>query len=177
MHPVDIHIWLATIWIPGSAAHWASHPQWWVSGFFSSSSPSRTWDSRVCKNITVPPKGVCYLDNHCRSDIGDTFPIAIRSFLCVEEIGNNEFKRIRCLIKSAKAVHSISDKTWSWFAKTSKWLSLSWGVVEIRYHCLTYPQSLKEIHTIDSPNESNALEAEKIGLEKAADTGDLLTNK
>jgi hypothetical protein len=36
---------------------------------------------------------------------------------------------------------------------------------------------LKEIHTIDSPNESNALEAEKIGLEKAADTGDLLTNK
>ena len=47
----------------------------------------------------------------------------------------------------------------------------------IRYHCLTYLQSLKEIHAIDSPDESDELEAEKIGLEKAAATGDLLLNQ
>ena len=50
-------------------------------------------------------------------------------------------------------------------------------LMEIRYHCLTYLQSLKEIHEIDSPDESDELEAEKIGLEKAADTGDLLISK
>ena len=41
-------------------------------------------------------------------------------------------------------------------------------LMEIRYHCLTYLQSLKEIHAIDSPDESDELEAEKIRLEKAA---------
>ena len=49
--------------------------------------------------------------------------------------------------------------------------------MEIRYHCLTYLQSLKEIHEIDSPDESDELEAEKIGLEKAAASGDLLISQ
>ena len=49
--------------------------------------------------------------------------------------------------------------------------------MEIRYHCLTYLQSLKEIHAIDSPDESDDLEAEKIGLEKAAASGDLLLSQ
>ena len=50
-------------------------------------------------------------------------------------------------------------------------------LMEIRYHCLTYLQSLKEIHAIDSPDESDDLEAEKIGLEKAAASGDLLLSQ
>ena len=50
-------------------------------------------------------------------------------------------------------------------------------LMEIRYRCLTYLQSLKEIHEIDSPDESDELEAEKIGLEKAAATGDLLISQ
>ena len=50
-------------------------------------------------------------------------------------------------------------------------------LMEIRYHCLTYLQSLKEIHEIDSPDESNELEAEKIELEKAAAAGDLLISQ
>ena len=41
-------------------------------------------------------------------------------------------------------------------------------LMEIRYHCLTYLQSLKEIHAIDSPDESDELETEKIRHEKAA---------
>lgn len=41
-------------------------------------------------------------------------------------------------------------------------------LMEIRFHCLTYLQSLKEIHEIDSPDESDELEAEKMGLAKAA---------
>ena len=49
--------------------------------------------------------------------------------------------------------------------------------MEIRYHFLTYLQSLKEIHAIDSPDESDELEAEKIGLEKAAATGELLLSQ
>ena len=49
--------------------------------------------------------------------------------------------------------------------------------LEIRYHCLTYLQSLKEIHEIDSPDESDELEAEKIQLEKAAAAGDLLISQ
>ena len=47
-------------------------------------------------------------------------------------------------------------------------------LMEIRYHCLTYLQSLKEIHAIDSPDESDELEAEKIVLEKVAAAEDLL---
>ena len=39
-------------------------------------------------------------------------------------------------------------------------------LMEIRLHCLTYLQSLKEIHQIDSPDESNELEADKIVPEK-----------
>ncbi len=50
-------------------------------------------------------------------------------------------------------------------------------LMEIRYHCLTYLQSLKEIHEIDSPDESDELEAEKIALEKAAAAGDLLISQ
>ena len=50
-------------------------------------------------------------------------------------------------------------------------------LMEIRYHCLTYLQSLKEIHEIDSPDESDELEAEKIELEKAAAAGDLLISQ
>tara|TARA_B100002051_G_C16710449_1_gene626332 strand:+ start:1213 stop:1482 length:270 start_codon:yes stop_codon:yes gene_type:complete len=50
-------------------------------------------------------------------------------------------------------------------------------LMEIRYHCLTYLQSLKEIHEIDSPDESDELEAEKTRLEKAAATGDLLISQ
>ena len=50
-------------------------------------------------------------------------------------------------------------------------------LMEIRYHCLTYLQSLKEIHRIDLPDESDELEAEKIGLEKATATGDLLISR
>lgn len=41
-------------------------------------------------------------------------------------------------------------------------------LMEIRFHCLTYLQSLKEIHEIDMPDESDELEAEKIRVEKAA---------
>ena len=41
-------------------------------------------------------------------------------------------------------------------------------LMEIRHHCLTYLQSLKEIHEIDRPDESDVIEAEKIRLEKAA---------
>ena len=41
-------------------------------------------------------------------------------------------------------------------------------LMEIRQHCLTYLRSLKEIHNIDSPDESDAIEAEKVRLEKAA---------
>ena len=41
-------------------------------------------------------------------------------------------------------------------------------LMEIRQHCLTYLNSLKEIHNIDSPDESDAIEAEKIRLEKAS---------
>ena len=40
--------------------------------------------------------------------------------------------------------------------------------MEIRFHCLTYLQSLKEIHDIDFPDESDELETEKIRFEKAA---------
>ena len=50
-------------------------------------------------------------------------------------------------------------------------------LMEFRYHCLTYLQSLKEIHSIDSPDDSDDLEAEKIGLEKAAASGDLLLSQ
>ena len=50
-------------------------------------------------------------------------------------------------------------------------------LMEIRYHCLTYLQSLKEIHEIDSPDESDELEAEKIELEKAVAAGDLLISQ
>ena len=50
-------------------------------------------------------------------------------------------------------------------------------LMEIRYHCLTYLQSLKEIHEIDSPDESDGLEAEKIEIEKAAAAGDLLISQ
>ena len=50
-------------------------------------------------------------------------------------------------------------------------------LMEIRYHCLTYLQSLKEIHAIDSPDESDDLEAEKIRIEKAAASGDLLLSQ
>ena len=39
-------------------------------------------------------------------------------------------------------------------------------LMEIRHHCLTYLQSLKEIHEIDLPDESDELEAEKIRCEK-----------
>ena len=49
-------------------------------------------------------------------------------------------------------------------------------LMEIRYHCLTYLQSLKEIHEIDSPDESDELEEEKIELEKAA-AADLLISQ
>ena len=49
--------------------------------------------------------------------------------------------------------------------------------MEIRCHYLTCLQSLKEIHAIDSPDESDELEAEKIGLEKAAATGELLLSQ
>ena len=41
-------------------------------------------------------------------------------------------------------------------------------LMEIRFHCLTYLQSLKEIHEIDFPDESDELETEKIRHEKAA---------
>ena len=41
-------------------------------------------------------------------------------------------------------------------------------LMEIRHHSLTYLQSLKEIHEIDAPDESDVIEAEKIRLEKAA---------
>ena len=41
-------------------------------------------------------------------------------------------------------------------------------LMEIRFHGLTYLQSLKEIHEIDMPDESDELEAEKIRLEKAS---------
>ena len=47
-------------------------------------------------------------------------------------------------------------------------------LMEIRFHCLTYLQSLKEVHEIDSPDESDELEAEKIVFEKAAAAGDFL---
>ena len=50
-------------------------------------------------------------------------------------------------------------------------------LMEIRYHCLTYLQSLKKIHEIDSPDESDELEAEKIELEKASAAGDLLISQ
>ena len=40
--------------------------------------------------------------------------------------------------------------------------------MEIRQHCLTYLQSLKEIHNIDLPDESDEIEAEKVRLEKIA---------
>ena len=40
-------------------------------------------------------------------------------------------------------------------------------LMEIRHHCLTYLQSLKEIHEVDAPDESDEIEAEKIILEKA----------
>ena len=40
-------------------------------------------------------------------------------------------------------------------------------LMEIRHHCLTYLQSLKEIHEVDAPDESDEIEAEKIRLEKA----------
>ena len=50
-------------------------------------------------------------------------------------------------------------------------------LMEIRYHCLTYLQSLKGIHAIDSPDESDELEAEKIVLEKAAAAEDLLISQ
>ncbi len=40
--------------------------------------------------------------------------------------------------------------------------------MEIRHHCLTYLQSLKEIHAIEPPDESDEFEAEKTVLEKAA---------
>ena len=49
--------------------------------------------------------------------------------------------------------------------------------MEIRFHCLTYLQSLKEIHEIESPDESDELEADKIVLEKAAATGDILISQ
>ena len=41
-------------------------------------------------------------------------------------------------------------------------------LMEIRHHCLTYLQSLKEIHEIDLPDESDELEAEKTSREKTA---------
>ena len=41
-------------------------------------------------------------------------------------------------------------------------------LMEIRQHCLTYLQSLKEIHNIDLPDESDEIEAEKVRLEKIA---------
>ena len=41
-------------------------------------------------------------------------------------------------------------------------------LLEIREHCLTYLQSLKEIHNIDLPDESDEIEAEKVRLEKIA---------
>ena len=50
-------------------------------------------------------------------------------------------------------------------------------LMEIRYHCLTYLQSLKEVHEIDSPDESDELEVEKIELEKAAAAGELLISQ
>ena len=50
-------------------------------------------------------------------------------------------------------------------------------LMEIRYHCLTYLQGLKEVHEIDSPDESDELEAVKIELEKAAAAGDLLISQ
>ena len=49
--------------------------------------------------------------------------------------------------------------------------------MEIRFHCVTYLQSLKEIHELDSPDESDELEAEKIALEKSAAAGDLLISQ
>ena len=50
-------------------------------------------------------------------------------------------------------------------------------LMEIRFHCLTYLQSLKEIHQIDLPDESDELEADKIALEKAAAAGYLLISQ
>ena len=41
-------------------------------------------------------------------------------------------------------------------------------LMEIRQHCLTYLRSLKEIHNIDLPDESDEIEAEKVRLEKIA---------
>ena len=41
-------------------------------------------------------------------------------------------------------------------------------LMEIRQHCLIYLQSLKEIHNIDLPDESDEIEAEKVRLEKIA---------
>ena len=41
-------------------------------------------------------------------------------------------------------------------------------LMEIRHHCLTYLQSLKEIHSIELPDESDEIEAEKVRLEKQA---------
>ena len=41
-------------------------------------------------------------------------------------------------------------------------------LMEIRQHCLTYLQSLKEVHNIDLPDESDEIEAEKVRLEKIA---------
>ena len=50
-------------------------------------------------------------------------------------------------------------------------------LMEIRFHCLTYLQSLKEIHQINSPDESDELEADKIVPEKAAAAGYLLISQ
>ena len=50
-------------------------------------------------------------------------------------------------------------------------------LMEIRFHCVTYLQNLKEIHELDSPDESDELEAEKIALEKSAAAGDLLISQ
>ena len=35
------------------------------------------------------------------------------------------------------------------------------NLMEIRHHCLTYLQSLKEIHAIELPDESDEFEAER----------------
>ena len=95
--------------------------------------------------------------------------IAIEIILSTEHLDRYEFKENRCLYKSTEIVYRVFIQLDYDLRQTANYDGCYEDLMEIRHHCLTHLQSLKEIHAIELPDESDEFEAEKIAVpEKVA---------
>ena len=103
--------------------------------------------------------------------------IAARPILIAKQLASNESDESDAYSRALKLFTASAIKPDHDLRRLASDYHCYEELMEIRFHCLAYLQSLKEIHQIDAPDESDELESDKIVLEKAAAAGDFLISQ